>query len=481
MENPTPLARVALLLTILLLLGGPVGRPALAADEFGEIKTRYFTIDYHTVDEATAQAVAGFADEALAWASDRLAQDPPSGLRLTVFPDESERQKFNAFLPGTNPNDLVGVVASRDELNLSVEQMRTNPGAVRASFRKAAASLALLHASANNLPFALREGLAQYMAESPAQAQVIAETLKNTNHPYTMDELLKVEPQPFMGIPAFVPMQGYALAALLADKYGWPGVTQFVATLGGGAGYMQALQSVYGLDLNMLQAQYTEFLPRFYTNAAQLDALRNYDSGPPTAALAAGQFAQAQTGFKAVADHWRELGRTTQAAAAEAAAARAGQGIAAAAALDMARQALAAHDYAAAAPPAETALATFTTLKLPAFQQQAQALAGLAAQGKQARTQLAQARARGFGLDYAQAQTEAQQAGATLAVLGDSAGVAEANDLLAAIGRGQQTMSQVAYGVAGGTALLALAAAGWARRRAQQAARRPIEEAPSWM
>ncbi|MDQ2805868.1 MAG: hypothetical protein M3Z04_02925 [Chloroflexota bacterium] len=473
----------AAILSVVLMVALP--RPVHGqSDDYAEQDTQYFTISYPRSAAATAGWVAGFADSTAAQVSELLAADPQPGLRVLIYATAEDRlRSTNLFSPSA-----AGVNVTRSEISLAADGAQANPAAVYLSFRHALVQIIAGNLTAHHLPPVLQEGLAQYMTLDPARPAAVAVALRTATGHFHLSALLDAGTPADGGLlPAPAVTQSYSVVAFLVDRYGWPTLTRYIAAAAGAPtapAAQQALPSVYGVSLDTLAAQYEQYLPEFYQAGGAPNPLLTYDLTPAKAAFAAGAFADAQAQFTRAAASWHDLGRTVRAAEATTAAAQAGQAAGAATALQTARQALTTHQYAAAGAAAAQVGPAFAAAGLPAYRDQAQALADLAVRGRQAGDQLAQARSAQAGFNYPQAQFAAQAAGTTFAALGDSDGVAATNGILAAIAQTQRLVRDGALALAAVAALLAGIAAWRSRRTPQQGPAHgtpSTEEAPSWM
>lgn len=481
--SPYPAAKwYAAILSLVLMVALP--RPTHGqSDDYAEQDTRYFTISYPRSVADTAGWVAGFADTTAAQLSELLAADPQPGLRVLIYATAEDRQRST----GLGSNTAAGVNVTRREISLAADGAQANPAAAYLSFRHALVQIIAGNLTAHHLPPVLQEGLAQYMTLDPARPAAAAVALRTaTGHaplPALLDTPAATEVNPLSALEV---AQSYSVVAFLVDRYGWPQLTRYIGAVAAAPTVLvaqQALSSVYGVVLDTLAAQYEQYLPDFDQAGGAPNPLPTYDLAPAQAAFAAGAFADAQAQFIHAAQNWHDLGRTARATEATTAAAQAGQAAGAATALQTARQALITHQYAAAAAAAAQAGSAFAAADLLAYRDQAQALGDLAAHGRQAGDQLAQAHAAQAAFNYPQAQTAAQAAGTAFAALGDSDGVAAANGIIATIAQTQRGVRDGALALAVLATLLAGVAAWRSRRRpaALYGGARSTEEAPSWM
>jgi hypothetical protein len=151
-----------------------------------------------------------------------------------------------------------------------------------------------------------------------------------------------------------------------------------------------------------------------------------------------------------------------------------------------ARQALEAHDYANAERNASMAVRAFEALNLSGRREQALTLQQMAGRGLRAVSDLQYAREHRQVFNLPQAQAEARQAGETLAGLGDSPRVAEANAVLAELWQWQRAAGLAALG--GGAMSVVLGVYSVLRIRKREAIRklaaganRQFKEDPSWL
>jgi hypothetical protein len=472
-----------LLLVGSLFAGGPTA--ATADDGQGRLTTRYFTILYPTGEEKTAQWYAGFADEVSSSVSELLGADPVSGLTLHIYNTEAEYTQANPQAE-IHPGIMAHAIPQRKEIGVAVERLRDQPPEIaRESFRHEMTHIVAGVLSSYNLPIGFDEGLAQYNESSTTRAQGTAEVLRaaeQSGQPLLSWTALNTRGQFSRRMDLAYP-EAYTVVAFLAERYGMGDFGRFVDDLRQGTDYAVALQLAFDQPIDVLEAQWREYLPGFLKDGWQVNVLSDYDLTPAVDLYNAGRFAEARDRFARAEALYQDLGRTTRQNEAAQYRTKAEQALAATAQVDQARAALEAHDYAAARQAAEAARRTFADLGLADAGQRAAATADLAGRGLDALAALANARAALDGFDLPQAERQARQAGDAFAALGDTAQVAAAAQILAESGQRRQELGLLALGGGLLTVLGGLVAAWGLVRRARRVPAAPqlAEENASWL
>jgi hypothetical protein len=270
--------------------------------------------------------------------------------------------------------------------------------------------------------------------------------------------------------------------AFLAERYGMGPFSHFLRKLDEGFYYQDALSSAYGKPMDVLEAEWKEYLPAFIKEGHKLNVLAASDMSPALALYQSGRFKEAGELFARSESLFSGLSRTEKAAEASANRAKAEQAAAAAELSSTARKALESHDYGSAQRDAAKAAEVFGTLELTNWRERAAETEMLAKRGLEAIGGIGRAKEYRAAFRLPEAQDEARRAGDTFALLGDEARVTEANAILSDIWSLQRTVGTTALGAGVGAVLLgAFSALRISRRTRRKPALAIREETPSWL
>lgn len=397
-----------------------------------ELSTKYFSIYYPAGEEKSARWYADFADNVDTEVSDLLGSAPVQGLVLRIYSTEAEYLQANP-LAEIHPGILAHAIPERKEIGVAVERLRQQPPELaRESFRHEMTHIVAGFISGQNLPVGFQEGLAQYNELSATRAEDVVKVLADAqNKGQSLLSWSELNDRPtFADRLDIAYPETYTVMAFLADHFGMGKYSVFLEGLRDGKTWPDALQSAYGESLDQLQSEWQDYLPGFFTDGWQQNLLSAYDMAPAIALYDAGHFAEAVQSFTRSEKLYSDLGKQAKASEAATRLASARTAAAARETADSASRAVAGHDYATAWTQALEAYRAFGGINLIGQQKYAHDVLGMAAQGMAASATLDRIRGSLHLVDYSQAQSDLTQAGQTLATLGDTGGVDEANSLM---------------------------------------------------
>src|SRR5688500_18129202 len=307
-----PWLRVAFLILALLALPRPA--TVLAQNE-QSISTQYFTIYYPEGEEQTAQWYAGFADEVHVSVSQLLGAEPVYGMKLRIYGSESEYRRANP-IAGLHPGVLAHAIPELNEVGVAVERLREQaPELARESFRHEMTHIVAGALSGQSLPIGFQEGLAQYNELSSTRGSEVVRSLEQAqaaNVPLlTWADLNQVDR--FRRRLDLSYPQSYTIMAFLADRYGMGPFSHFLRTLDEGLYYQDALHKAYGKPMEVLEAEWKEYLPGFMKEGHKLNVLTAYDMAPAIALYQSGRFKDAVDSFARSETLFTGLSRTDKA------------------------------------------------------------------------------------------------------------------------------------------------------------------------
>lgn len=476
-----PWLRVALFVLALLAIPRPV---AVLAQSEQSISTQYFTIYYPDGEEQTAEWYASFADDVNASVSELLGAEPVQGMTLRIYGSEAEYRQANP-IAGLHPGVLAHAIPDLNEVGVAVERLRDQaPELARESFRHEMTHIVAGSLSGQNLPIGFQEGLAQYNELSSNRGSEVVRSLEQAQAANVqllswadLNQVDRFRRRLDLSYP-----QSYTIMAFLAERYGMGPFSHFLGNLKDGMYYQDALNGAYGKPMDVLEAEWKEYLHGFMKEGHKLNVLAANDMAPALALYQSGRFQEAVAFFARSESLFTGLSRMEKASEATAYRVKAEQALAASELSSTARQALEKHDYAAAQRDAAKAAEAFGTLELTNWREQAAETEMLAKRGLDAVAGIERAKEYRAAFRLPEAQNEARQAGDTFALLGDTVRVTEANAILSDIWSLQRMAGTTALG-AGAAAVLvgafsALRIARRTRRKAQVSIR---EETASWL
>ena len=458
-----------------------------------QLSTKYFTIYYPDGEAKTAAWYASFADDVDTAVSELLGAEPVTEITLHIYATEAEYAEVNP-LAGFHPGIMAHAIPEQRELGVAIERLRQEaPELARESFRHEMTHIVAGALSGQKLPIGLQEGLAQYNELSQSRSQEVVQVLQQAQ---TMGAPLLSwrelnSRRTFQSRLDVAYPQSYSVMAFLADRYGMGAFSRFLKELAGGpyggrGAYADAMATAYGTSMDDLESQWQQYLPDFLKDGWKHNVLSSYDLEPGKALYDAGRFLEATDYFAASEKLYRDLGRDARAGEAAGYREKADRALQAGELTGQARKALEGHDYAGAERTATMAVRAFEALNLSARKDQALSLRQMAGRGLRAVSDLQRAREHRQVFNLPQAQAEARQAGETLAGLGDSSGVAEANAVLSELWQLQRSAGMAALG--GGAISVVLGVYSVLRFRKREAIRRlaagansQFKEDPSWL
>jgi len=474
---------LSLALLVLALLAIPHPAAVLAQSE-QSISTQYFTVYYPDGEKQSAEWYASFADEVNASVSELLGAEPVQDMTLRIYGSESEYRRANP-IAGLHPGVLAHAIPDLNEVGVAVERLREQaPELARESFRHEMTHIVAGSLAGQNLPIGFQEGLAQYNELSPTRGSEVARSLEQAqaaNVPLFSWADLNTIDRFRRRLDLSYP-QSYTIMAFLAERYGMGPFSQFLGNLKDGMYYQDALNGAYGKPMDVLEAEWKEYLPGFMKEGHKLNVLSASDMTPAIALYQSGRFKEAVASFARSESLFTGLSRMEKASEATAHRVKAEQALAASELSTAARQALEKYDYAAAQGDAAKAAEAFGSLELTNWREQAANTEMLAKRGLDAVAGVERAREYRAAFRLPEAQNEARQAGDTFALLGNTVKVAEANAILSDIWSLQRMAGTTAMG-AGVVAVLvgAFSALRIGRRIKRKAHVAIREETASWL
>jgi hypothetical protein len=340
--------------------------------------------------------------------------------------------------------------------------------------------------SNQNLTIGFQEGFAQYNEMSSSRGHDVATALQaaqDAGEPFLSLRDLNDTSLFRRNLDVAYP-QSYAVMAFLADRFGIGPFAYFLKTLGYNIGFEDALYMAYSVPMEDLDRQWREYLPHFLKEGWQTNILQANDLSTGIALYDAGRFTEAREQLTRSERLYTDLGRETDAEQAGDYRERAERAERASQSASSARQMLEKHDYSAAEREAAQAEQDFSVLELETHRQRAETTSQLARQGSEAVGLLEAVKDHRKAFKFSEAQAEAQQAGETLAQLGDAPRVAEVNAILSDMWLWQRLAGLAALG----TGVLFLLLGGLAARRSlRKAGMSPLairqlrEENRSWL
>jgi hypothetical protein len=236
------------------------------------------------------------------------------------------------------------------------------------------------------------------------------------------------------------------------DRYGLPTFLQFLKAAATEPGYRSALETAYGQPADDLEAAWLAYLPDYFVNRWQINAVYQYDLSRVRQLIDQAAYSDAAAELADIVKLLETTNQSDTLAEAEALLARAHQGQAAAALANEARQALQDDNYPLAIEKGQAAIAAYESLGYRDRLPEIQVYIHRAETGQQALNQLQQGESLLSSLRFWEAENKIREATILLQSLDNGAASARGTALLL---QSNWQQSLLAYGLlAVGAALL---------------------------
>jgi hypothetical protein len=431
------------------------GRADAQRPEWQEKRTAHFAITHVAAQRDEGERYARFVDEVYTDLSAIFGLSISTPVTLRLFPDEQSYVAVNplaARMPGVIAHATSG--RGRREIAIAVERTRGLPEEMIVNnVRHELTHLIIAQMTDDNLPVGWHEGVAQYL-ERPVQReqeQIIRRLrqARSTNGFLSWADL-NAPGGAYSNAEIAYP-QSYSMVAFLVDRYGFAKLVEFLKAMPQSAGYRSALETVYGVSADQLEAQWKDYLPEFIEGRYRINALYAYDLAPARALLAQGAYTAVKEDVERAVHLLRTTNQTERLAEAEAMLARAERGIAAGQIVAAARAALEARDYEHTRALVARAQSEYRALNDSRRDEELRLYDERATEAMQALEQLYAAQALAAAYRYPEARAQIIAAAGRLGALGDTAAYTVGEQLMAEM---DQKQRQVAYGFLGVAALL---------------------------
>lgn len=457
---------VRLLPLIFLILLGATLRAGTSATAqtctqytWGETSTRNFTFVYQQLFPLGADLAAQYGSQ-LDAEYDRFAAlfqtTLSTPLTVRIYPFGPDYTCLNALAPAIPIGQTHSHLGSR-EIALLGEYISADPNWATGGFDALRHELALLFVQSltgGKVPPGLELGIGTY-AEDPALTfeQHLSAAPLPTDAPSVTWRSLWEAPDVIAHPDAG--LQAASLVAYLVDVYGWDQLVAFLSTLRTAESYRTALTDVYATDLGTLEDQWQKYYPLYFAGRWRENALYTFSLTAYEQLIAAGAYQAATEGLNQKIALLTQRGdQPDLLAQAQTLLATAATGLEADALARQAYQAYQEGDFPAAADFASQALEKYAPLHdtrnqdtLLTLQSRAEEILTLRLELDNLETDLTPA-----------AASRLIEVAPRLSELGDTEGVARAEQLLAQINvqRQQQAVNFAIMGVGVGLGLLVL-------------------------
>ncbi len=445
--------RFAALLVILLLTALTPAVTHAQSPDWQEKRTTYFAITYVTSQADEANRYARFVDAAYTDLSAIFSLSIQTPVTLRLYPDERSYVAVNPLA-----EKVSGVIAhatsgrGRREIAIAVvrtqgmsEEMLIN------NVRHELTHLIVSEMSGDELPVGFHEGIAQYVEKPIAREQQSAVTrlrqASQANQVMTWADLNA--PGGAYSSPAIAYPQSLSMVGFLVDRYGFGKLVDFVKANASSPGYRTAMETVYGVSADQLEAQWRAYLPEWLAGRFAVNALFAYDLSPARTLLEQGTYTAAKEELDRAVYLLRTTGQADRLAEAQGLLARAEKGIAAGATTAEARKALEARNYVATRELVAQARADYAELGDTRRAEELRLYESRALDALLALDQLRAAEGLVRGFRYPEARDAIYEAAQTLGELGDSSGVSASQQLLAEMDSMQQRVGMALAGLGG--------------------------------
>ena len=284
-------------------------------------------------------------------------------ITIRIYPSPLEYYCLNPQAPALGPEDLHSHIGER-EIALIANVINRSPTtwetrAVNA-LRHEIAILFGEQLSAGEAPPGLLQGLGGYFEDPaetfPARYQAAGSPVRpDRGWQRLWEEDVSVS-------DSLVFLQQTSISAFLIDIYGWEQFTAFLRRIPEVQGYRQASQDVYGENLQDLYAYWQRYFPVYVESRWQANVVHNYDLSQFEQLIAAGAYADAESGLQQALPLIDLFGDDAKRQQARVLLAQAGKGVQAGQLALEARQAILDADYQAGLAKADQALALYAEL-----------------------------------------------------------------------------------------------------------------------
>jgi hypothetical protein len=428
---------IFLMLLCLTWLPGPIYAQGPDDDQLAidwrELKTEKFIIVYADrvaglarfecacgVDEAERYAV--FVDDIYRNLATVFEAELDTPINLRLFPTEETYYQVNPLA-----EQLTGVIAhalnSRDEIAIALPRTRgLTEAEIVNNLRHELTHFFASLLSDGKLKAGFQEGIAQYLEKPTERANADPALLKQA---FEQNRLLSWaefdQAQAVYSDPQVAYPQSLAVVAFLVDRYGFPTLLEFLQASAVEPGYRSALEAAYGQSADDLETEWLAYLPEYFEERWQINAIYTYDLSRVTQLVDQAAFSAAETELSQIVTLLETTNQTETLATAEALLARAHQGQAAGALADEARQALEADNYPLTIEKSRAAIAAYQALGYGERIPEIQAYLYRAELGQQAINQLDQGESLLASLRFFEAEDQIRQATVLLQSLDNQA------------------------------------------------------------
>lgn len=445
--------RIVLAFLVLLLTALTPSITHAQSPDWQEKRTTYFSITYVASQTDEADRYGRFVDGIYTDLSAVFSTSIRTPVTLRLYPDERSYVAVNPLA-----EKITGVIAhatsgkGRREIAIAVvrtqgmsEEMLVN------NVRHELTHLIMADLSGDELPVGFQEGIAQYLEKPIAREQQSA--VLRLRQASQANQLLSWAdlnaPGGAYSSPAVAYPESLSIVGFLVDRYGFGKFVDFVKATAANPGYRTALETVYSVSADQLEAQWRAYLPDYLNGRYAVNALYAYDLAPARALLDQGTYTAAKEELDRAVYLLRTTGQTERLAEAQTLLARAEKGIAAGTTIAEARKALEARDYPRTRELVAQARADYADLGDARRADELRLYEGRALDALLALDQLRLAEGLVRGFRYPEARAAIYGAAQTLGELGDTTGVGLSQQLLAEMDAMQQRAGMALAGLGG--------------------------------
>lgn len=445
--------RIAVLLVVLLLTALTPPVTHAQSPDWQEKRTTYFAITYVTSQADEANRYARFVDATYTDLSAIFSVSIQTPVTLRLYPDERSYIAVNPLA-----EKISGVIAhatsGRGRREIAIAVVRTqgmSEDMLINNVRHELTHLIMSELSGDELPVGFHEGIAQYVEKPIAREQQSAVTrLRQASQANQLMPWTDLNaPGGAYSNPAVAYPESLSIIAFLVDRHGFGKLVDFAKANRNSPGYRTALETVYGVSADQLEAQWRTQLPEWLGGRYAINALFAYDLSPARVLLDQGTYTAAKEELDRAVYLLRTTGQADRLAEAQTLLARAEKGIAAGATTAEARKALEARNYVETRDLVAQARGDYAELGDTRRAEELRLYESRALDALLALDQLQQAEGLVRGFRYPEARVAIYEAAQILGELGDTNGVSASQRLLAEMDTTQQRVGMALAGLGG--------------------------------
>jgi hypothetical protein len=284
-------------------------------------------------------------------------------ITIRIYPSLEDYNCLNALAPVLGVEDTHSHIGGR-EIALIGETINADPALWYSTARNAMRhEIAILFAeklTESHAPPGLLNGVGGYFEDPYETFEGRYTASGNIQQPgRSMQRLMEDD------IPAsddLVLLQQTSIVAYLIDVYGWENFLSFLSSIGESASYRQSFISVYGLNIQEIQAEWENYFSLYVADRWQANIVYAYDLDRYDVLIGAGAYEDALSGLQAAEPIVNLFGDADEIARVDELLRIANQGVMAGSLTLEARQAILDGNYAACIEKAEQAISIYNQL-----------------------------------------------------------------------------------------------------------------------